>query len=244
MIRSFLLALQFLTRIPTPQLSGITDREIGLSQYYYPVIGLIIGLVLLLAANIISLSSSSLEAALLVTLWVMVTGALHIDGLADCADAWVGGYGDKDKTLAILKDPQSGPVAVTLVVCVLLIKFAALEAIISSDQLSALILAPVIARSLLPLLFHTAPYVRSNGLGATLNQTKSLPLLLTTLLITSLLANYLLGISALIVMLVSLFVLMLIRNMSLNRLDGLTGDVAGALVELVEIAVLVSILCL
>jgi len=244
MIRSFLLALQFLTRIPTPQLSDTTDREIGLSQYYYPVIGLIIGLLLLFAANIISLSSSSLEAALLLSFWVLLTGALHIDGLADCADAWVGGYGDKEKTLTIMKDPQSGPVAVTLIVCVLIIKFAALEAIVSTDQLSALILAPVIARSLLPLLFHTTPYVRPNGLGATLSQTQSLPLLLTALLLSSLLSVYLLGISALIVVTISLLMLVFIRSISLKRLDGFTGDVAGALVELVEIAVLVAILCL
>jgi len=244
MTRPFLLALQFLTRIPTPQLSDTKDKEIGLSQYYYPLVGLIIGLLLLLASNIISLSSASLEAALLLSIWIMVTGALHIDGLADCADAWVGGYGDKDKTLAIMKDPQSGPVAVTLIVCLLLIKFAALEAIISNNRWSALILAPVIARSLLPLLFHTSPYIRPNGLGALLIQAQSLPLLLISLTLSSLLTVYLLGFSAIIVLIISLSVLLLIRSISLKRLNGFTGDVAGALVELAEMTVLITILSL
>ncbi|MCK5336807.1 MAG: adenosylcobinamide-GDP ribazoletransferase, partial [Gammaproteobacteria bacterium] len=173
MIRPFLLALQFLTRIPTPNLKDISERDIGLSQYYYPLIGLIIGLILVVSSQLISLPSSGLEAALLLTIWVLITGALHIDGLADCADAWVGGYGDKEKTLSIMKDPQSGPIAVTLVVCVLLIKFAAIEAIITNEAWTALILAPVISRSMLPLLFQTTPYVRTKGLGSALTQHRS-----------------------------------------------------------------------
>jgi len=244
MFRPFFLALQFLTRLPAPNLTDISEREIGLSQFYYPLIGLVIGLLLFLSTNIISLSSSSLEAALILSFWVLITGALHIDGLADCADAWVGGYGDKDKTLAIMKDPQSGPVAITLVICLLLIKYAALEAIITNDQWPALILAPVIARGLLPLLFHTTPYVRANGLGALLSQNQSLAFLITTLLLSSLLAIYLLGLSALIVLMVSILVLVLVRTISLKRLKGFTGDVAGALVELTEITVLVTILSL
>ena len=108
MIRPFLVALQFLTRIPTPDINKITDKEIGMSQYYYPVIGLIIGLVLTGSSSLISLSTG-VEAALLLAIWVVITGALHIDGLADCADAWIGGYGDKEKTLSIMKDPTKRP---------------------------------------------------------------------------------------------------------------------------------------
>lgn len=242
MIRPFLLALQFLTRLPTPHFSSISDREIGLSQYYYPLVGLIIGLALSISADLITLPSSHLEAAILLTLWVMITGALHLDGLADCADAWVGGYGDKDKTLAIMKDPQSGPVAVTLVVCVLLLKFTAIEAVISQQAWAALILSPVISRSLLPLLFHTTIYVRANGLGSALTQYKSNTRHILIQLLSATLVVILMGISALYVYLGILTVFFIIRHLSIKRIGGITGDVAGAMVELSEVVVLIVFL--
>ena len=244
MIRPFLLALQFLTRIPTPNLKDISERDIGLSQYYYPLIGLIIGLILVVSSQLISLPSSGLEAALLLTIWVLITGALHIDGLADCADAWVGGYGDKEKTLSIMKDPQSGPIAVTLVVCVLLIKFAAIEAVITNEAWAALILAPVISRSMLPLLFHTTPYVRAKGLGSALTQHKSHLLHIFIQSLSIGFVFYFIGINTLLIIFAALIVFMLIRLISINRLNGITGDVAGALVELSEVVVLIAFLSL
>lgn len=244
MIRPFLLALQFLTRIPTPIIKDLTDREIGLSQYYYPLVGFIIGLILLVSAQFISLPSSNLNAAVILTIWVLITGALHLDGLADCADAWVGGYGNKEKTLAIMKDPQSGPVAVVLVLCVLLIKFTAIEAVISNQAWAGLILSPVIARSLLPLLFHTTPYVRTAGLGSTLALHKSTILHLIIQLLSAGLVVMFMGISALFIILAALFVLLVIRQISIKRIGGITGDVAGSLVELSEVVVLIVFLSL
>ncbi|MDH5425600.1 MAG: adenosylcobinamide-GDP ribazoletransferase [Gammaproteobacteria bacterium] len=244
MIRPILLAVQFLTRLPTPNLAAISDREIGLSQYYYPLVGLMIGVILSLSALYITLPSSHLLAAIVLTTWVMLTGALHLDGLADCADAWVGGYGDKDKTLAIMKDPQSGPVAVTLVVCLLLLKFSAIEAVITQQAWAALILSPVLARSLLPLLFHTTRYVRSSGLGQALTQHKSNTRHLLMQLLTVTLAVSLMGISALIVIFAALSVFFIIRQLSIKRISGITGDVAGTLVELSEVIVLIAFLSL
>ena len=242
MIRPFLLALQFLTRIPTPHLKDFSERDIGLSQYYYPLVGLIIGLILVVSSQLISLPSGGLEAALLLTIWVLITGALHIDGLADCADAWVGGYGDKEKTLSIMKDPQSGPIAVTLVVCVLLIKFTAIEAVITNEAWAALILAPVISRSMLPLLFHTTPYVRAKGLGSALTQHKSHLLHIFIQSLSIGFVFYFIGINTLLIIFAALIVFMLIRLISINRLNGITGDVAGALVELSEVVVLIAFL--
>jgi adenosylcobinamide-GDP ribazoletransferase len=56
-------------------------------------------------------------AALLLAVWVLLTGGLHLDGLADTADAWIGGQGDRDRTLAIMKDPRSGPIAIVAIGC-------------------------------------------------------------------------------------------------------------------------------
>lgn len=243
MIRPFLLALQFLTRIPTPHINNITDKEIGQSQYYYPIIGLIIGFVLISTSSLITLSTG-VEAALLLSIWVLITGALHIDGLADCADAWVGGYGDKEKTLSIMKDPQSGPIAVTLVVCVLLIKFAAIESIISSGSWLALLITPIISRAMLPLLFHTTPYARTSGLGSALTQHQSMPFHLFIQLISAGVVFIIFGLKAFFLISAALIVLWAIRRISLKRINGITGDVAGAMVELSEVVVLITFLSL
>ena len=85
-----------------------------------------------------------LHAALLLTAWVLLSGGLHLDGLADSADAWLGGFGDRERTLTIMKDPRSGPIAVVTLGLVLLLKFTALVALIEQHNGAALILAPLI----------------------------------------------------------------------------------------------------
>jgi len=242
MIRSFFIALQFMTRLPGPDLNEISEKEIGRSQYYYPLVGLVIGLILFAVAQNLTILSSSLSAAIILTLWIVLTGALHIDGLADCADAWVGGLGDKQKTLLIMKDPQSGPIAVSVVVCLLLLKFSALQSVIEHKLWFALVLAPVLARNLLPLLFHTTDYVREGGLGSALTAYKSTVLHYLIQITSVVLCLYLLAWSSVVLITAVILVYAVIRQLSIKRIDGITGDVAGALVELAEVVVLIAFL--
>ncbi|MEK1907531.1 MAG: adenosylcobinamide-GDP ribazoletransferase, partial [Pseudomonas sp.] len=174
------------------------------------------------------------------TVWVALSGALHLDGLADSADAWVGGYGDRERTLEIMKDPRSGPIAVTWLVLLLLLKFAALVALLQAGHWSALLLAPWLGRAVLPLLFLTTPYVRAGGLGEALSQhlpRQQLPLLLAV----NALAMLAFGWSALAAIVAALLVFYLLRRAFVARLGGTTGDTAGALLELAECAVLVAL---
>lgn len=90
--------------------------------------GLVIGLLVAIPAYVASASDPMVIAALMLTVWVLVTGGLHFDGLADSADAWLGGQGNTTRTLEIMKDPRSGPAAIVLVALVLLLKLAALTA--------------------------------------------------------------------------------------------------------------------
>src|SRR5690606_41444159 len=107
-----LIALQFLTRLPV-RLPGLpTAQENGRSLLWYPLVGLLIGSLLVLAWLLLQGVSTGLQAALLLAIWVWLSGGLHVDGLADTADAWVGGYGDRERTLASIKDPACGPVGV------------------------------------------------------------------------------------------------------------------------------------
>lgn len=233
-----LIALQFLTRLPI-RLPGMPEPvDMGRSLLWYPLVGLLLGGLLLVLHLLLGSAPVLLHAALLLAAWVALSGGLHLDGLADTADAWVGGYGDRERTLEIMKDPRSGPIAVVLLVLVLLLKFAALVALLQAGQWAALLLAPWLGRSLLPLLFSTTAYVRAGGLGEALSQhlpRQRVPWLLAV----NGLAMLVLGWSALAAIVTALLVFYLLRRALVARLGGTTGDTAGALLELVECAVLV-----
>lgn len=235
-----LIALQFLTRLPV-RLPGMPEpAQIGRSLLWYPLVGLLIGLVLVAAAHVLEGRSDLLTAALLLALWVGLSGGLHLDGLADTADAWIGGYGDRERTLTIMKDPRSGPIAVVVLVVVLLLKFAALFALVPAGQWLPLLLAPWLARGLLPLLFLTTPYVRPGGLGQALAEhlpRRELPAWLGAQAALMLL----LGWQAWLALAVALAVFAGLRGRFVQRLGGTTGDTAGAMVEVVEVVVLVVV---
>ncbi len=240
-MRSFIIAMQFLTRLPVPAIGEISQREMGRSLLYYPLVGLVIGLLLYALNGMLGDAPDSLQAALILATWVLITGALHLDGLADSADAWLGGLGDKARTLEIMKDPRSGPAAVVLIVLLLLLKFAALTAIMADDNGLILILSPLLARTALPMLFQTTPYVRAGGLGSAMSEyVSSLEGILLPLLI-SLAVIFLMGWSGLWIIIAVMFSFMLLRTMMLKRLDGTTGDTAGALLEVIETVVLVMV---
>jgi adenosylcobinamide-GDP ribazoletransferase len=162
------IALQFLTRLPVTLAGMPTPEQNGRSLLFYPLVGLLIGLLLYGAQLLLGDTAVLLQAALVLTLWVGISGGLHLDGLADSADAWVGGLGDKQRTLEIMKDPRSGPIAVVVLVLLLLLKFSALVTLLESGAGLWLLLVPWLARALLPLLFLSTPYVRAGGLGQAL----------------------------------------------------------------------------
>lgn len=235
-----LIALQFLTRLPV-RLSGMPEpRQVGQSLLWYPMVGLLLGLLLLGAAFLLAGHPALLQAALVLALWVGLSGGLHLDGLADTADAWVGGYGDRERTLVIMKDPRSGPIAVVVLVLVLLLKFAALVALVEAGQLLPLLLTPWLARGLLPLLFLTTPYVRAGGLGQALAEhlpRREMPWWLAIQAAVMLVFGWVAWLS----LAVALATFAWMRWRFVRRLGGTTGDTAGAMVEVVEVVVLVAV---
>ncbi|RDS85253.1 adenosylcobinamide-GDP ribazoletransferase [Dyella psychrodurans] len=236
MMRSLLVAIGFLTRLPVP--AGVFDDERAQanSLAWYPLVGLLLGMLLAVLGWLLRDSPSLLSSVLVVLAWVVLTGALHLDGLADSADAWVGGLGDREKTLAIMKDPRSGPAGVVALVLVVLLKVTAITSL-GTFQWLALLLAPLLARASLIALFLTTPYVRSRGLGAALTNASGRACAVS-LAITA-------GLCALakwrgaLALLVAVLVFGLWRHACQRRLGGFTGDTAGALAEMVETAVLV-----
>ena len=248
LLQAFITALQLLTRIPLRIPRYDPDRQATVAGYavlFYPVVGLLIGtllvLVLALLQRVWSSEAFLLHGALLITCWVIVSGALHLDGLADSADAWLGGFGDRERTLAIMKDPYAGPAGVTAVIVILLLKFAALSEL-SWALWSQLLVIPVLARSQVLLLFLTTAYVRAGGMGAAASE--HLPRKTAWL--------WLLLIAAAVIMFIDtgwmlitgmLFTFVVLRAIMQQRLGGTTGDTAGALIEITE-AVLLCLIVL
>ncbi|MFJ7145563.1 adenosylcobinamide-GDP ribazoletransferase [Pseudomonas protegens] len=240
----FWIALQFLSSLPI-RLPGMPQpEELGRSLLFYPLVGLLFGVLLWLLDVVLAGTPLLVHAALLLTAWVLLSGGLHLDGLADSADAWLGGFGDRERTLSIMKDPRSGPIAVVTLLLVLLLKFAALVALIERQQGFALLLAPLIGRASLLGLFLSTPYVRAGGLGQALAD--HLPALAgrqvlgLSVLVCLLLGGY----SGLWAVLLAVVLFFWLRQLMIRRLGGTTGDTAGALLELLETAVLLALVVL
>ena len=243
--RALACAMQFLTRIPLATRTLFDNKDYANSLAWYPVIGLILGgLVWLSAMALAGLSSTSLAAALVLAVWVLLTGALHLDGVADCADAWVGGFGDREKTFQILKDPRSGPIAVVVLVLVLLIKWAALEVLLGSEHWSIIWLIPLLARGAMPYIFWRLDYASSSGLGSALVKGLSRQRILISLLFVAI--TLVLSLAAqLDILLLFVVVAVLIyfwwKRASYQKLGGFNGDCAGALVEFLELGLLLGL---
>lgn len=238
--RSLFIALQFLTALPMRIADPPDARTTGHSLLYYPLVGLAIGALLAGLAWILSDAPALVTAALLLAVWVAMTGALHLDGLADSADAWLGGLGDRERTLAIMKDPYCGPAGVVTLVLALLLKFAALAYLVPNGDWEILIVTPVLGRTALVLLFLTTPYVRPHGLGSLLANHLPRRACIIIVIFTLAAVPLIIGAAAIGLLLAMAGVFLMLRRLMLQRLGGTTGDTAGALVEITEAAVLLA----
>ena len=236
---AFWIALQFLTTFPVSLKAIPTHQQNGQSVLFYPLIGMLIGVILYLVAWCLVPVPLVLQTAILVVLWVWLTGGLHLDGLADTADAWVGGFGDRERTLTIMKDPSCGPIGVLSIVMVLLLKAATVYVLLQQSVAAVLILIPCLARTAPLILFATCNYVRQQGIAKHIAQ--HLP---TTWLwwvsSISILSSFSLGWIAVALILSLAIGLMYLRAKFIKRLGGITGDTIGASIEILETILLLA----
>jgi adenosylcobinamide-GDP ribazoletransferase len=243
MRRAFLIAGRFLTRLPLPDPGAVSGPDVGRSLAFYPLVGVAIGLLVWVTGRLLvasGLPSIDLAAVLLLVAWVWLTGGMHLDGLADTADAWIGGLGDRGRTLEIMKDPRSGPFAVMALVLVLLCKWSAIATLLGRSATACLVWIPAIARAQLPILFLTTPYLRPKGMGSGVAAyLRPVAALSGPVLVLSI-SWLFLGRQAIFLALATALVFLLWRHSMMARLGGFTGDTAGALVELSEALMLVT----
>ncbi|MDD3650238.1 adenosylcobinamide-GDP ribazoletransferase [Immundisolibacter sp.] len=228
------LALALLTTLPVPGGAPPAPDDLGRSPLTYPLVGLLLAILFIAASWALFDLPPLAAAALLLALWAALTGALHLDGLADCADALLGGHADATQRRTILRDPHLGSAAVVTVVLVLIGKFAGLAAVLEHGSLVPLLVAPVLARGAALALMCALPYASPGGMAETtiarLPRQAGWLVVGVIAVITLFLAP-----SAL---LIATALTALIGHGALRRQGGASGDVYGAAIELIETATL------
>jgi adenosylcobinamide-GDP ribazoletransferase len=167
-----------------------------------------------------------------------MTGALHLDGLADVCDG-LAARGNRERFLAVMKDSHVGAAGAVGVALGLLLKWQALAAVPETVTWQALLIFPVLGRFAQTLAMAGAKHARQDGLGAAFIQGMSSRHLIASFAITLTICLLLLPIKGLIVMTAVFGLTLIVKGYFQNRLGGLTGDIVGCICELSEIVALV-----
>ena len=144
-MKGFIIALQFLTRLPIPAIV-VDDTAFARSMRWFPAAGLVIGMLVAGAAWAGGLVDSRLGALAALIVWVGVTGALHLDGVSDLADASGAAHKDRERLLTVLADPHVGSFGVVAIVLQLLSKLVLLHMLVEARAFVPLVLVPFAAR--------------------------------------------------------------------------------------------------
>jgi adenosylcobinamide-GDP ribazoletransferase len=231
----FLAALQFLTVLPISR--GFTGEQIGRSTAYFPVVGLIIGLVLAGINFVLSLIlPSAVVNVLLIAALATFSGALHLDGLADTFDG-IAGHRTAEERLKIMKDSRVGGFGAVGLALFLLIEFVLLNSIPANLRMFTLILAPTLSRWAMVNAIFVYPYARPSGLGTVFKEAVSWRQFLIATLVTLIVAVALFRAIGLTVMAFVWVVMALFAVCLKRQLGGLTGDTYGAINEIATASV-------
>lgn len=246
-MKPFFAALSFLTILRVPQAWCGDQQAIARSLTWFPLVGLMIGGLL---AGLDSLlcwlfPGTLVPSALLVISMIAISGGLHLDGVADSADAFMSSRG-RERMLEIMKDSCVGPMGALTISALLLVKFSALASLPEAWRFPVIVLIPLAGRVALVVKTVSLPYARATGGLATLTHSNSKPwqAIVACALLTAV-ALVFLGWSGLWVAVMSLVTTALFARYCHSKIGGLTGDTLGAVCELVElIPVLTVLVCL
>ncbi|MEG8222126.1 adenosylcobinamide-GDP ribazoletransferase [Sphingomonas sp. HH69] len=233
-MKGLIIALQFMTRLPMPRVTA-SAQDFARSMRCFPVVGLILGALIAVACGAGARIDPWVGALLGLIAWVGLTGALHLDGLGDMADAAGAAHKDKDRLRAVLSDPHVGSFGVVAIVLQLIAKLVLLHALLDRDLLPALVLIPFAAR-IAPLWWTRLLPPLHEGLGTTFRGAIR-PVDLAFWAVAWLLACWW------VPGLLAAPGLMLGWGLWLrHRIGGISGDGHGAGIELVESGLLLAVL--
>jgi len=239
-MKGFILMLQFLTRIPLNMEIQVDELSFKRGMVYFPLVGLVIGALNGIVFILLSLVFSKFIAIIFVVLFnVCITGAFHLDGLADTCDG-IYSSRSKEAMLEIMKDSRIGTNGGVAIVFDLILRIALLNSISNSDYniVKALVISSVLSKTILVLLSYISTYARKeSGLGnlfigritlKTVSIASGLGILFTELL---------LGFKGILLMAPIILIMILYEKYIKSKIDGMTGDTLGAASEISEILV-------
>ncbi len=240
-MKSIIAAFQFLTSIPIKTKGEVKPDVLGKSVAFFPLVGLFLGLILALSNwLLLHIFPKIVVDVFLIIILTSLDGGLHLDGFMDTCDGLLGGKGNKKRILAIMKDSNVGAHSVTCAISLFLLKFVLLYSLFGKLKILALVIMPLLARWAVVLAIVFFPYARSEGTGKVFSDysgIKEFIIATTIALLTVFLTPY-----SMLTLLAVLLVSLVIARYFYSKIDGLTGDIYGALVEVNEIIVLMIFL--
>lgn len=253
-MKRFILILQFMTRIPININVGF-DEDFHKSLYYFPLVGLILGVLEFLIGKISIMIFDPFISSLIITLSaVILTGGLHIDGLGDTFDALYS-YRDKEKMLEIMKDSRLGTNSLLAVLFLVLLKVGFIHSLINSGLLWFIIFMPVVSRLGVLTITYKTKTPREKGMGNLFIGKCTMNMIITgttyTILLISIISKFIFFAKSITIIkiissiaIVFLFV-NLFKKHVYRKIDGVTGDILGCTIELSEVLYLIYIyLCI
>jgi adenosylcobinamide-GDP ribazoletransferase len=240
-MKSFFAALGFLTILPLPAGWCGDERSLSRSVAWFPLVGLLLGALWASAGLVLQRCfPASVCAALLLVLLPLLSGGLHLDGLADTADGFFSSR-KRERTLEIMRDSRSGPMGVAAIAFVLIAQYAALASLPPKLLFGALLLAPVAGRCAIIVAMTALPYARPEGLVSIFAPRSKGYIVWASafLLATAWLTLRLTGVAA---ALAALLITFLFCRICKQKIDGFTGDTLGAICPRAETTVLL-LLC-
>lgn len=238
-MNGLLSAVAFLTRVPVAGRRPQGPNDLISAVPWFPVVGAAVGLVVGGAYALAAAALPALLSAVLATgLGVLLTGAFHEDGLADTADAFGGGRG-REEVLRILEDPRLGTYGVVTLVLTLSIRVAALAALGPWAALAAMPAVHALARGASVAALATFPAAKEEGVGAGFARRVSLRRAGPGLMAALLVAGAAVGWWSIPAAFVAAGAAVVVGLVAVRRIGGVTGDVLGAIEQLVEVALVV-----
>jgi adenosylcobinamide-GDP ribazoletransferase len=247
-MNNFITGLQFLTRIHIANQSEWSPESFGRSVKYFPFIGAILGIILVLINQLLAgyfpyigiFLPPHVLAILLIISNVLLTGGLTCDGFMDTMDGIFSGR-SKERMLEIMKDSRIGANGVMAFVLLAILKWSLIMDIPPQGFSTALFIMPVLGRFAMVVGITLFPYARPDGIGKAFAQYADKYTLCIASILTLLFAIPL-GKQAIISLITATIVTVSFSSHVKNRIGGLTGDIYGAVTELAEITVLLVFL--
>ena len=239
-VKSLAPALRYLTIVPIPAGPHAEPTTLGRAAPWFPLIGLCVGVVIAATERVTAmLFPSLLDALLTVTVWKLVTGGMHLDGLSDYLDGLVGR--DAGDRLRIMRDSRIGAFGAIGLILFLLLEVAAVSELPPATRWRVLLAAPAVARAMPPLVSWFFPTATPLGQGAMFRSGLRPSGVLAAFALAAVIALFTLHAVGLLVLGLAAGSATALGWFSTRRLGGVTGDVLGACIEIAELLTLLTL---